>query len=70
MIEYYINRNVRSDATHKGTKPPFEDSSWLVISGCPDKYFWFGGEWVKTEIKNPVECFGLKPLIKPNGGKT
>lgn len=64
MIEFYLNRNVQCDATHKGCKPPYEYSLWLIISGCKTKYFWFGGEWVESEIKDPIRTFALIPIKK------
>lgn len=59
MIEEYLNRNIQSDATHKGVKAPWEYSAWLIISGCKQKYFWFQGSWKESEIKDPINTFGL-----------
>lgn len=62
MIEEILNRCVQSDATHRGSVPPWECSAWLILSGCKDKYFWFGGEWVKSELDDPVKTFKLIPI--------
>lgn len=59
MIDRYLHRNVQSDATHKGLKPPFEFTAWLIIAGYKDKYFWSNGTWVLSEIKDPIQTFGL-----------
>lgn len=59
MINEYLTRNVKSDATHKGISPPYEHSAWLIIKGCNDKYVWFNGEWNLSEIKDPIKTFNL-----------
>ena len=62
MISDYLLRNVQSDATHKGTIPPYEYSLWLIVKGCDEKYFWFGGEWQLSEVKDPIKTFNLKRI--------
>lgn len=64
VVEEFLLRNVKSDATHVGTKPPFEYSTWLIINGCKKKYFWLDGEWVESEIQDPISCFRLKAIKK------
>lgn len=63
MIEEYLNRNIQSDATHKGTGS-YEFSIWLILSGCKEKYVWVNGEWVKSEVKDPITTFKLIPIKK------
>jgi len=64
MIEEYLNRNVKSDATHKGTCEPFEFAAWLILPNCKDKYVWLSGEWVKSEINDPIKVFKLTSIKK------
>ena len=67
LMQDYLIRNVQSDATHKGSTPPFENACWLIVKGCDEKYFWFHGEWVMSEIKDPINVFKLIAINK--GGK-
>lgn len=64
MIEEYLNRNVKSDATHKGVNHPFKHSAWLILPRCNQTYFWDDGSWKESVIEDPIKTFALVAVKK------